>query len=236
MVPATSSKQWEAILGPYDLWLRRRVRSTMRRKGLRPWREEVLDYVQEVYCKLLQGGPRRLGRLRRLHKATLLVYLGRVADGVVVDQIRAASTIKRGGDAQHPARKCWVPKVDLEDPERILLRAERHRLLIRRLLEAAESRRIPESSVRMLWLASVEGWRSRDIARAFRIQPRSVDSMLCRLRRRFAREGFELRRRTRRRRTRRYDAARCASSPTPAAFATAPPAAIQSARSASRAS
>lgn len=200
---STSSLQerevgWEAIIGPYDRWLRRRVRQTMRRKGLRPWSEEVLEYVQEVYCRLLEGGPQRLGRLRRLQAGSLFLYLGRVADGVVLDQMRAASAIKRRGDQRHPARMCGALKIDLEDPERILLRSERHRLLIRHLLDLAAARGIPDRSVHILWLAFVEGWKSRDIARAFRIKPRSVDTLLSKLRRRFAREGLELRRRTRR--------------------------------------
>ena len=54
---------WETVVGTHDLWLRRRVRDGMRRLGLRPRPEEVVESVQEVYCRLLQGGPRRLRRL-----------------------------------------------------------------------------------------------------------------------------------------------------------------------------
>lgn len=206
MLPASASQQsepgWEVVIGPYERWLRRRVRQTMRRKGLRPWSEEVRDFVQEIYCRLLEGGPQRLDDLRRLHQAQLFVYLGRMADHVVMDKIRASSAIKRRGDDRHAAHMCTGRKVDLEDPERLFLRSERHRSLMRHLLSLAAAGRIPRRNVHLLWLAVVEEWKSRDLARALRIQPRSVDTLLCRLRRRYAQEGLGTRLRSRR-----YDAA-----------------------------
>jgi len=206
MVPASSSQQseagWEVIIGPYDRWLRRRVRQAMRRKGLRAWSDDIPDYVQEIYCRLLEGGPQRLEDLRRLHAGKLFVYLGKVADGVVHDKIRSVTAIKRWGDERHAAHMCNSRKVDLEDPERLFLRSERYRLLMRHLLELGDAGRISKRNVRILWLAVIEEWKNRDIARALRIQTRTVDTLVSRLRRRYAMEGLDLRLRARR-----YDAA-----------------------------
>ena len=68
--------------------------------------------------------------------------------------------------------------------------------LFARLLELAEGEGFSRRDVRILWLAVVEGWRSRDLARAFRLKPRYVDTLLHQVRRRLIRQpGLELRRR-----------------------------------------
>lgn len=176
---------WETVVGTHDLWLRRRVRDGMRRLGLRPRPDEVGESVQEVYCRLLQGGPRRLRRLSGIGRNGVLTYLGRVADSVLVDEIRAARSVKRrGGASSHLARMC-VQRFDLPDadPEGALLESERRRTLIRHLLELADREGLTRRDVRILWLAVVEEWRSRDLARAFELKPRYVDTLLHRVRR-----------------------------------------------------
>ena len=176
---------WETVVDTHDLWLRRRVRDGMRRLGLRPRPDEVGESVQEVYCRLLQGGPRRLRRLRGIGHSGVLTYLGRVADSVLVDEIRAArSTKRRGGASSHLARMC-VQRFDLPDadPEGALLESERRRTLIRHLLDLADREGLTRRDVRILWLAVVEEWRSRDLARAFELTPRYVDTLLHRVRR-----------------------------------------------------
>ncbi len=176
---------WDTVVGTHDLWLRRRVREGMRRMGLRPRPDEVGESVQEIYCRLLQGGPRRLRRLSGIGRSGVLTYLGRVADSVLVDEIRAARAAKRrGGASSHLARMC-VQRFDLPDadPEGALLESERRRTLIRHLLDLADREGLTRRDVRILWLAVVEDWRSRDLARAFELKPRYVDTLLHRVRR-----------------------------------------------------
>ncbi len=176
---------WETVVGTHDLWLRKRVRDGMRRLGLRPRPDEIGESVQEVYCRLLQGGPRRLRRLRAIARGSGLTYLGRVADSVLLDEIRAARAAKRrGGASSHLARIC-VQRLDLPDadPEGALLESERRRMLVRHLLDLADREGLTRRDVRILWLAVVEEWRSRDLARAFELTPRYVDTLLHRVRR-----------------------------------------------------
>lgn len=182
---------WVAVFAEHEAWLQRRVREGMRRRGLRPRPDEVFERVQEVYCRLLQGGPRRLGRLRRCRPKSLLVYLGRVADSVLTDEMRAAYAIKRGGGSV----RCQPFQEHERNPEAALLRSERRRLLVRRLLDLADGRGLPRRDLRILWLAVVEGWRSRDLARAFELKPRTVDTLLHRVRRQLGPHGLEMRRR-----------------------------------------
>lgn len=182
MIPEAQEREesigWETVVGTHDLWLRRRVRDGMRRLGLRPRPEEIVESVQEVYCRLLQGGPCRLRRLRRIGRGGVLTYLGRVADSVLLDEIRAAKAAKRGGGA-HRVRMCDLPDAG---PEDALLSSERQRMLVRHLLELAGGE-LSRRDVRILWLAVVEEWRSRDLARAFELKPRYVDTLLHRVRR-----------------------------------------------------
>ena len=187
------SDGWVAVFEAHESWLRRRVRDGMRRRGLRPRPDEVFERVQEVYCRLLQGGPRRLGRLRRIRPKSVLVYLGRVADSVIADEMRAAHAVKRGGAGS--GAHCRPVQEHERNPEAVLLRSERRRLLARRLLDLADVRGLPRRDVRILWLAVMEGWRSRDLARAFELKPRTVDTLLHRVRRQLGPQGLELRRR-----------------------------------------
>jgi RNA polymerase sigma factor (sigma-70 family) len=192
-----TTEEWETVVGTHDLWLRKRVRDVMMRVGLRPRRDQVAESVQEVYCRLLEGGPPRLEQLRGFPHSRLLSYLGRVAERVILDQIRAARAAKRGGGRRaNPSRMCALRLVDPgADPERVLLRSERRRLLARHLLALADHDGVPRRDVRILWLAVVEGWQSREIARLFELKPRTVDTRLHQIRRRLAHGGLELRRR-----------------------------------------
>ena len=55
---------WEELIGRFGTGLKARVGSVLRRCGVRPRNEHVEEIVQEVYCRLLAGGSRRLRRCR----------------------------------------------------------------------------------------------------------------------------------------------------------------------------
>lgn len=187
---------WEPYVVPFEEFLRKRVSRTMKRAGLRPEPEQVRDLIQDVYCRLLEGGPPRLEQLRKLPLRGTLSYLTRVAQSTVFDQVRTARTAKRGG-----LRRLRAGRIRLEHiadpaptPDQLLLLSEGRRLLLRRIRDIGGPGS-GERNARLLWLALVEGWGSRELGRAFRLAPRSVDTLIHRLRRRLAGEGLELRRR-----------------------------------------
>jgi DNA-directed RNA polymerase specialized sigma24 family protein len=193
---------WEPYVTPFEPWLRKRVSRIMKRAGLRLEAEHVSEMIQDVYCRLLEGGPPRLERLRKLQVRGILTYLTRVAESTVYDQVRAARTAKRGS-----VRWLWISRQagscleripdPAPTPDHALLLSEGRRLVLRRFRDLGG----PGSgtrNARLLWLALVEGWESRELGRAFALAPRSVDTLVHRLRRRFAGEGLELRRRRRR--------------------------------------
>ncbi len=188
---------WEAYVVAFDDWLVKRVGVIMKKARLRPEPEQVREMVQDVYCRLLEGGPSRLERLGHLTVCEVLTYLTRVAQSTVFDQVRAARAAKRCGIRR--LRSCRHGRVRAErfadptpGPELRLLQAERRRLAVRRLRSLTGS---TDRDLRILWLALAEGWPSRELGRAFALQPRSVDNVLLRLRRQLVDRTLDLRRR-----------------------------------------
>ena len=187
---------WEPYVVPFEEFLRRRVSRTMKRAGLRPEPEQVRDMIQDIYCRLLEGGPPRLEQLRKLPLRSTLSYLTRVAQSTVFDQIRAARSAKRGDLRRLRTARGRLERITdpAPTPDQVLLLAEGRHLLLRRLRNLGGPGRGARNA-RLLWLALVEGWGSRELGRAFALAPRSVDTLVCRLRRRFEDEGLELARR-----------------------------------------
>jgi DNA-directed RNA polymerase specialized sigma24 family protein len=202
MVPDPNETGWEAYVVPFDNWLRKRVSRIMKRAGLRPEPEHVREMIQDIYCRLLEGGTPRLERLRTLRLRGALNYLTRVAESTVFDQVRAAGTAKRShGRRLRMSRQVRIQLERIPDPapspDHALLLSEDRRLVLRRFRSVGGPGPAGRNA-RLLWLALVEGWESRELGRAFALAPRSVDTLIHRLRLRFADEGLELRRRRRR--------------------------------------
>jgi DNA-directed RNA polymerase specialized sigma24 family protein len=199
---------WEALVARLQRPLRRRVtRALWLAAGLPPSDERVDDLVQEVYCRLFDEGGRRLRLYRGSNDHQLEAFLGRTAERVVADELRRARAWKRRGRPWAPPRpgEPVFTAGDPHDPEQRLLRKENHRLVLaalRRALPAATGAR----DVWILRQVLVEGWNSREVSRSLggRLAPSSVDSLVCRLRRRLAASaGIDLPKRNPRRTPRR---------------------------------
>ncbi len=206
---------WEEMMRRHHRRLRRRIRSALTFYRIRPGRDAVDEVAQEVYCRLLAQSGRRLAQCRAESEDQVAAYLARVAERVVVDQVRIGSAAKRGGGlvGLDWTRVGGLVK-NLIDPsgtpeDRVLARERLARLAAacRQAGAGAAWRR----DARILRLALFDGWTSREISRHLggRLAPSSVDSRIHRLRRRVAGSGVELprrgplpgRRRRRRRRT-----------------------------------
>jgi RNA polymerase sigma factor (sigma-70 family) len=193
---------WDQFVARYDRPLAAAVRRALARVGEPARRELVEETVQEVYCRLLERHARR-GGLWRASDRELVGYLGRVARSVVIDQLRNARAVKRGGERPRPVA------VDAQDdpldrvadpratPEERLLGRERRRLFLDRCRRSAGSRALGRRDLRILELALLDGWSSREISRAIggTLLPSSVDTLLHRLKRRLAAGGVHLPRR-----------------------------------------
>jgi DNA-directed RNA polymerase specialized sigma24 family protein len=174
---------WEDLVGRYGSGLRARVGSVLRRSGVLPRSEHVEEIVQEVYCRLLAGGGRRLRGCRATSESQVGAFLGRVAERVALDQLRAARAQKRGGDqAVHgPADEQAIdPRAN---PEELALGRERLRLFLERCGTLA-GRRDYRRNARILALA-VAGMSSGEIADVMggALSARGIDGLLARVRR-----------------------------------------------------
>ncbi|HEV8579958.1 MAG TPA: hypothetical protein VGX68_12865 [Thermoanaerobaculia bacterium] len=197
---------WEELVRRYGAIVQRQVRRSLRTAGFRFEAEEIEERVQEVYCRLLMGGAGRLRLLRRWSEGQVVTYLSRVSKRVVVDELRALAAAKRGGRRvafsgclREVAERTADPRCT---PEEEAMLAEGRRLLLERcrlLAESMTGRSDRELNLRILRLAFLEGWTSREIAGAAggRLAASSVDSLVHRARQRLARGGLRVPRRER---------------------------------------
>ena len=195
---------WEELVRRYGGILRGQVRRSLRSAGFPPAPEEVEERVQEVYCRLLMGGAERLRLLRRWSQAQVVSYLARTAERVVVDELRAMAAAKRGGPRielapclGEVAERAADPR---GNPEEEAMLAESRRLLLVRCRLLAESmfwRRDRGLCLRILRLALLEGWSSREISSAEGgwLSASTVGSLVHRARRRLVRDEVPSRRR-----------------------------------------
>lgn len=193
---------WEELCQRHGESLRRRVGRLLKKVGVEPDQDQVEERVQEVYCRLLVGGGPRIKRLQKWKAVRVHHYLGKVAQRVVLDEVRARTAVKRGGGlrfigrvadfADHAIDPRGTPEelAMLEEARRQLLRVCRAFTESQAQAQAEERRR----NYRVLRLALLEGWSSHEIARAEggRLAASSVDTLVYRLRQRLRRSGFGL--------------------------------------------
>jgi hypothetical protein len=194
---SSSEKSWEDLIRCYGPLVRGQVHRSLRGAGfVRPEPEQVDERVQEVYCRLLSGGSRRLRllRLRRWSEGQVVNYLSRVAQGVVLDEIRSQAAVKRGGGQpvslvgrlREIADRAVDPRGTPEDDA--LLREGRRVVLARchSLLDPKLRQEDRERSLRILRRALLDGWTGEEIVRAEggRLAASTIHALVHRVRRR----------------------------------------------------
>lgn len=184
---------WDRLFHRYRHRMAGVARRTLARYGARWAPDEVEEVVQEVWCRLVQHwGPRRLG-LAGAGEGRTFTYLARATRNVVIDWLRAAGARKRGGGRE---RVAWVATPDHlldcgPDPEELLLARELRELFRARCHRLLSGRR--RRDARVLELAILDGWSSREISRHLggRLSPGAVASLVWRTRRSLGREGVD---------------------------------------------
>lgn len=194
---------WEELVRRYGRLLTLCVCRVLRASGVHPAPDLVEEMVQEAYLRLLTRGERRLEQCRAEGEKQVVVYLARVAERVALDELRATSARKRGYGVLVPlgSREAGPAAAAVdpgETPDVLALRGEIRRLLLRvcrSLPERADTRGERRRNLRILRLALIEGWSSREIVRAEggRLAASTVDTVVHRARRLLlAQHGYEL--------------------------------------------
>ena len=193
---------WSKFIERFGTRLTMGVRRAFRRAGVFPGPADIEDLLQEVYCKLLDSGGKVLRNCHGRHGNEVSAYLGRVAESVVLDYLRASAAEKRGKELviqQKPEQEfelCDLAADRGPSPEERILNRERRDLVLSRCRKKSSG----ASATKDLWvfyLAFFEGWTSREISKHVRggLTPSSVDCALHRLRKRLAVQGLQLPRR-----------------------------------------
>lgn len=188
---------WEELVSRYGALLKGQVRRSLRTAGLVVSGELVEERVQEVYYRLLLGGAGRLRLLRRWSERRVVTYLARIAQRVVLDEVRSQAAVKRGGGWGFWWDESVVAVDPRGTPEEQALLSEHRRLVLkgcRRIVRSTMKSRDRGRSLHILRLALLEGWSSPEIVRAMGggLSPRAVDCLVYRARRRLAQGGLEL--------------------------------------------
>lgn len=181
-------RAWEDLVRRYGGRLYGRIQHALHGAGVRPDPEQVCEILQEVYCRLLADGARRLRQFRGWQEKNLTGYLLRVAERVTVDVVRRdRAERRRPGPWAGTSRKALDPVAlragSRDTPEDVLLVKERRQLLLEEC-ERISNPRARRRNEQVLKLA-FEGWTCREIAGALggQIGPSGVSSLLYRLRR-----------------------------------------------------
>lgn len=194
---AATQSAWEDLFRNYGPLVRGQVCRSLRRAGLRTEQEQIEEREQEVYCRLLMGGSRRLRLLRSYDEKQRAGYLSRVAQRVVLDEVRAWSSVKRGGRLTLTGHLSRIAHriVETHTPEDEVLLREGRRLVLARcrsLLDARQGTEYRDRSLRILRRALLDGWSNEEIMRAEggRLAASTIHSLVHRMRRRLvSREG-----------------------------------------------
>lgn len=202
---ARKETDWEELIRCYGPLVRGQVHRSLRGAGFRPEPEQVDERVQEVYCRLLTGGARRLRLLRRWSEGQVVSYLSKVAQGVVLDELRSRAAVKRGGGfpvalvgrLREIANRAVDPRGTPED--QALLREGRRVVLARchSLLDPKLCQEDRERSLRILRRALLDGWTGEEIVRAEggRLAASTIHALVHRVRRRLVAPSWETPRR-----------------------------------------
>ena len=193
------AESWEAFVEAYGPMLRSSIRMAFYRCGAPFTEHDVEEAEQEVYCRLLEQGRRRLRQFRGRSEAQARKFLRRVSWSVVVDSLRRGAAQKRGGSRHREATFVAQESVLFllsasSTPESEALRRERCRLLLERCRRIASRGLHGRRNLQILHWAVVEGHSSREIARqlGFQLSVSAIDSVVYRMRRALANEGLEL--------------------------------------------
>ena len=184
---------WRDFIDRYGWQVRNLVRLKTLRCGLRLAAPDLEEMVQELYCRLLVSRGRRF---RGQTDYELWSFLGRVCHNLTVDRQRSMAAQKRRPNSRRTPDTSRLPSPAL-DPEERLLGRERRRHFFERCLEIVRCDRVV-LELRVLRMAFLEGWTSREIARRLegRLSAGQVDALVHRLRRHLAKDGIELPRRS----------------------------------------
>ena len=176
----------------------RRLRLTLRRAlGPRYNEADLEDCLQDLYLRLL-----RLDNVtfRGRNDSQLFGFLDQTARRLVRDRHRSGRSERRY--RRHIRSGACDASARPEQERQLVARQEIDRYLgrCRRALESTRASKVPlELRLRVLRLALIDGYSSREIARQTggRLSAAQIDSMIHRLRRKLVKHGIAIPRRSR---------------------------------------
>ena len=190
---------WASLIERVDPLLRRTLVALGQSYGVYVSRDLLDEMMQETYVRLLQNDRRVLRGCRGRSETTIRSYLRRVARSTLVDWMRNSRALKRGAYAElsiealtgraGDAQGFDVPSRASSPLDVIYVQELRRRF--RR--ECRCVARHDETAGRDTFITErilVDGWNSRELARAVQLAPSTVATVFGRMRRELRRRGL----------------------------------------------
>ena len=188
---------WERFVRRYRFWVWSRIKKQCRGYGLDWSPSEAEEWLQEVWCRLLEDRCRRLRAFEGKNEETFRAFLAKVVRSVVADFARRVRAVKRKGRVGEYLPRMGRREDPLDQlpdhrtcPERWVRNRQYRRKLLSQWRSAAG--RSGERNVQILRLAILEGWTSPEIAAALKLTVSAVDSAVSRCRARLRSRGVSL--------------------------------------------
>jgi DNA-directed RNA polymerase specialized sigma24 family protein len=186
-------RAWELLVEHHGADIERGVRRALARSRRQARRELIEDLVQETWCRLLDGGGRRLAAFRGRERQPAAVWLEKVAYRSTVDLLRKGAALKRGGRGvrrRHLASRTPPCPHRLPSPFTRLVLAD----WSRQVAETCRQRDPSGFAGVVVHLTVRRGWSSVEISRwsarhGRPMRSSSVNSLISRCRWRLERSG-----------------------------------------------
>lgn len=166
------------------------------RRGLcyaweRPQPELLEELLQDCYCRLLEHDSRALRCCLEMEQPRIGAYLVQVGRSVALDWLRRRGADKRGHDLTLVVDRHWLAEIgdETSDAEQLFCAREMLKSFWAdcRDIVAATGNPARLEILRQVWLQQRP---SREIAAETDLAVSSVDSVVCRMRRRLAERGW----------------------------------------------
>ncbi len=198
---ADCDADWGPLVDRLEPVLRQLLAAQAQSYGVPSTKDVVDEVVQETYLRLFQNNRKVLKECRGRSEMAIKSYLRRVARSALIDWMRSRGAKKRGRDTSISIDKPdpdadEFGDFDLADDTKHPLDAiysQELRFRFRRECWRAASRRT--TALRDAWITErivIDGWTSREAARAVALPPATVATVLTRMRRELRRKGLHM--------------------------------------------
>ncbi len=188
---ADEQHAWHEFVHAFRPYFVAGLRRGLSYSGVAPRTEDIEGRIQDCYCRVLDRNRHVLRNCLHLEPEQIGAYLVQVGRSAALDWLRHRGAKKRGSDLTIEVEPEWLDGVGAQpaDAERGLCARETLQHFWDDCTAVAGAR---GNSLEILWAAWVEQAPSREIADQMGMAVSSIDSVVCRMRKRMEGLGWRI--------------------------------------------